>query len=147
MEKCFLAQGRVTYLGHIIDNKGLHHVKKLMLFTRHLNLKMCLNYNIALVSYVNYNKVLSNLSTVMAPLYELLRKYTHWKLSKEQSKAFKQCKTLLHCDILFVHYDLSKQLVLACDASTKGVGCILSHLIDGVERPNAFYSRTLKPVK
>ena len=34
--------------------------------------------------------------------------------------------------------------MLACDASIKGVGCILSHLIDGVERPIAFYSRTLK---
>ena len=44
-----------------------------------------------------------------------------------------------------MHYDPSKQLVLACDASTKGVGCVLSHLIDGVERPIAFYSRTLKP--
>ena len=27
-KKCLLAQDRVTYLGHIIDNKGLHHVKK-----------------------------------------------------------------------------------------------------------------------
>ena len=81
----------------------------------------------------------------MAPLYELLRKDTPWKGGKEQSKAFKQCKTLLHCDSLLVHYDPSKQLVLACDASTKGVGCVLSHLIDGVERPIAFYSRTLKP--
>ena len=27
-EKCLLAQDSVTYLGHIIDNKGLHHVKE-----------------------------------------------------------------------------------------------------------------------
>ena len=27
-EKCLLAQDRVTYLGHIIDNKGLHPVNK-----------------------------------------------------------------------------------------------------------------------
>ena len=46
-----------------------------------------------------------------------------------------------------MHYDPSKQLVLACDASTKGVGCVRSHLIDGVERPIAFYSRTLKPAE
>ena len=37
--------------------------------------------------------------------------------------------------------------MLACDASTKGVGCVLSHLIDGVERSIAFYSRTLKPAE
>ena len=94
-----------------------------------------------------YNTFLSNLSTVMAPLYELLRKDTHWKWGKEQSNAFKQCNMLLHCDSFLVHYDPSKQLVLACDASTKGVGCVLSHLRDGVERPIAFYSRTLKPAE
>ena len=37
--------------------------------------------------------------------------------------------------------------MLACDASTKGVGCILSRLIDGVERLIALYSRTLKPAE
>ena len=37
--------------------------------------------------------------------------------------------------------------MLACDASTKGASCVLSHLIDGVERPIAFYSRTLKPAE
>ena len=95
-----------------------------------------LQYFIGLLYY--YNTFISNLSTVMAPLYELLRKDTPWKWGKEQSKAFTQCKTLLHCDSL---------LVLACDASTKGVGCVLSHLIDGVECPIAFYSRTLKPVE
>ena len=100
---------------------------------------------ISLLCY--YNRFLSNLSTVMAPLYGQLRKYTPWKWGKEQSQAFKQCKTLLHCDSILMHYDPSKQLVLACDASTKGVCCVLSHIIDGVERPIALYSRTLKPAE
>ena len=94
-----------------------------------------------------YNKFISNLSTVVAPLYEILRKCTHWKWGKDKSKAFKQCKTLLYCDSLLVHYAPSKQLVLACDVSTKGGGCVLSHLIDGVERPIALFSRTLKPAE
>ena len=147
-KKCSLAQDRVTYLGHIIDNKGLQHVKKKVDAIHKApepeNVSELQSF-IGLLCY--YNKFLSNLSTVMAPLYELLRKYTPWKRGKEQSKAFKQCKTLLHCDSLLVHYDPSKKLVLACDASTKGVGCVLSHLIDGVERPVAFYSLTLKPAE
>ena len=138
----------MTYLGHIIDNKGLHPVKKKVDAIHKApepeNVSELQSF-IGLLCY--YNKFLSNLSTVMAPLYELLRKDTPWKWGKEQSKAFKQCKTLLHCDSLLVHYDPSKQLVIACDASTKGVGCVLSHLIDGVERPIAFYSRTLKPAE
>ena len=95
-----------------------------------------------------HDKNLDLVFTVLwAPLYELLRKDTPWNWGKEQSKVFKQCKTLLHCDSLLLHYDPSKQLVLACDASTKGVDYVLSHLLDGVEHPIAFYSRTLKPAK
>ena len=89
-EKCLLARDRVTYLGHIIDNKRLHPVKKkvddIHKAPEPENVSE-LQYFICLLCY--YNKFLSNLSTVMAPLYELLRKDTHWKCGKEQSKSFK----------------------------------------------------------
>ena len=93
-EKCLLAQDRVTYLGHIIDNKGLHPVKKKVDAIHKApepeNVSELQSF-IGLLCY--YNKFLSNLSTVMTPLYVLLRKDTPWKWDKEQSKAFKQCKT------------------------------------------------------
>ena len=46
-----------------------------------------------------------------------------------------------------MHCDPSKQLVFACDASTKGVGCVLSHILDGVKRPIALYSHNMKPAE
>ena len=147
-EKCLLAQDRVTYLGHIIDNKVLHHVKKKVDAIHKApepeNVSELQSF-VGLLCY--YNKFLSKLSTVMAPLCELFRKDTPWKWGKEQSKALKQYKTFLHCDSVLVHYDPSKQLVLACDASPKGVGCVISHLIEGVDRPIALYSRNLKPAE
>ncbi|KAG8173738.1 hypothetical protein JTE90_023228, partial [Oedothorax gibbosus] len=48
---------------------------------------------------------------------------------------------------LLVHYDPSKELVLACDASPYGVGAVLSHSINGEDRPIAFASRTLTPAE
>ena len=76
-EKCLLAQDRVTYLGHIIDNKGLHPVKKKVDAIHKApepeNVSELQSF-IGLLCY--YNKFLSNLSTGMAPLYELLRKDT-----------------------------------------------------------------------
>ena len=47
-------------------------------------------------------------------------------------------------DFLLVHYDLKRQLRFACDASSYGLGAVLSHVMDGGrERPVAYASRTL----
>lgn len=44
---------------------------------------------------------------------------------------------------LLVHCDMNKPLVLTCDASTTGVGAVLSPIIDGEEQLKAFESKTL----
>ena len=93
--KWLLAQGRVTYLGHIIDNKVLHPVKKnvdaIPKAPEPENVSE-LQYYIGLLCY--YNKFLSNLSTGMAPLYELLRKDTHWIHTIKGVKAMQNVVTL-----------------------------------------------------
>ena len=69
-------------------------------------------------------------------------------MGKEQQKAFEAAKSALQADSLLVHYDESKALVLACDASQYGLGAVLSHVMeDGQERPVAYASRTLTPAE
>ena len=51
-------------------------------------------------------------------------------------EAFEAAKCALQDDLLLVHYDEAKPLVLACDASKYGLGAVLSHIMeDGKERP------------
>ena len=91
-----------------------------------------------------YQKFLPNLSSVLAPLHELLCKETRWHWGKEQMQAFQKSKDFLKSSRLLVHYDSQKKLTLACDASQYGLGAVLSHRMDdGSEHPIAYASRTL----
>ena len=95
-----------------------------------------------------YQKFLPNLSSVLAPLHELLRKETHWHWGKEQMQAFQKSKDFLKSSGLLVHYDGQKKLTLACDASQYGLEAVLSHRMDdGSEHPIAYASRTLSSRK
>ena len=81
------------------------------------------------------------------PLYCLLKKDVKWTWGKKDD-TFHTAKNALQDDSLLTHYDDSKQLLLACDASKYGLGDVLSHIMeDGEERPIAYASRTLTVVE
>ena len=74
---------------------------------------------------------------------KLLRVDTKWKWDSACKRAFKEVKEALTSEQVLTHYDPEKELILACDASPYGVGTVLSHIVDGKERPIAFASRSL----
>ena len=48
---------------------------------------------------------------------------------------------------MLVHYDVNKPIKLYCDASARGVGACLMHVVNGEEKPVAYTSRTLSPAE
>jgi len=84
---------------------------------------------------------MSHLATKLAPLYDLLQKESKWHWGTIQEQAFQDAMNALWNDTLLVHYDSSKQLVLACDASPMVLEQYYPQ--DGEERPVACGSWTL----
>ena len=61
-----------------------------------------------------------------------------------QQEAFTKLKNKLVAIPVLIVYDKHLSLRLACDASSYGVGAVLSHVLpDNSERPIAFASQTL----
>lgn len=143
-EKCKLLQNSIEYLGHVITPEGIRPSKAkmdaIMLAPEPENIDQLQSF-LGLINY--YAKFLPNSSTILAPLYNLLRKDTKWFWDRECSNAFKASKHLLCENDLLVHFDPSKQIVIACDASPYGVGAILSVVVDGKEKPCFMVSSTL----
>jgi len=70
----------------------------------------------------------------------LLQKEAKWYWGSKQIKAFQEAKKALQDDTLLVHYDSSKQLVLACDSSPYGLETVLSHIMQDREECSVAYT-------
>ena len=111
----------VMYLGHQIDPDGLHPLSDKVQAVKNAARRNVHELK-AHLGLLAYGKFLPDLSTVLAPLYKLPRKDTHWRWTKEEKQAFQASKDLLTSSHLLVHFDSQLKLILACDASSYGVG-------------------------
>ena len=144
-QKCEFFRDSVEYLGHRVDKDGLHPMKCKVDAIKNAptpkNISELRSF-LGLVQY--YGKFMQNLSTILHPLNELLKKDMPWRWTRECEEAFKLCKSQLADSTMLVHYDVNKPVKLQCDASPYGVGAVISHVLEnGEERPIAFASRTL----
>ena len=118
----------VEYLSYVIDSAGLHPTKaKVKAITEApapRNVTELCSF-LGLINY--YGKFLPNLSSTLAPLYQLLQQNTQWQWGDSQVTAFNTAKEALQSSTPLVHYDSSKPLTLACDASPYGIEAVLSH--------------------
>ncbi|KAL1256468.1 hypothetical protein QQF64_012013 [Cirrhinus molitorella] len=135
-DKCTFQADSVTYLGHKISAQGLNPLPEKVRAIKELKSFL------GMVTY--YGKFLPDLSTVLAPLYQLLHHDCQWKWGAAQVAAFTIVKNLLQSASVLVHFDKEKELTVSCDASPYGIGTVLSHVLEeGSEKPIAFASRML----
>ena len=94
--KCLFLVSSVEFLGHKIDSAGLHPFSdKLEAIEAAPTSSMVTELKAYLGLLTYYGKFLSNLSTRLAPLYQLLKKDMVWEWMPARHKAFKESKRLL----------------------------------------------------
>ena len=134
-DKCAFFVPSVEYLGHVISRDGVRPTRaKLDAIIRvqaPKNVKELQSF-LGMVNY--YSKFFPGRAHVLSPLFNLLKKNTRWMWGDAEQNAFDECKRLLSSDCLLAHYDSDMPIVLTCDASSKGIGAVLSHQFpDGTE--------------
>ncbi|KAL0821769.1 hypothetical protein ABMA28_005190 [Loxostege sticticalis] len=144
-DKCDFFKNEVTYLGYVIDKNGIKKssdkVKAIIQAPRPKNLTQLQSF-LGLINY--YRNFVQNASSILSPLYDLLKKGTKWVWATEHEQAFSKIKHILASDEVLTHFDINAKTILTVDASPNGLGAILSQEgPDGLERPISFASRTL----
>ncbi|XP_014665126.1 PREDICTED: uncharacterized protein K02A2.6-like, partial [Priapulus caudatus] len=139
-DKFQLLMEELTFMGHRISKDGLQvddeKVRAVMAMKPPTNMDGLRRF-LGLVNYMA--KFLPNLTEVVQPLRNLMKKDVPWTWSATQDQAFLRVKEMVSNTPVLAFYDPTKDLVLENDASEYGVGSVL--LQDG--RPVAFASRSL----
>lgn len=147
--KCEFFKESVTYLGYKIDKSGLHTDKRkieaIVAAPTPINVTQLKSF-MGLVNF--YAKFCSNMSDILKPLYNLLKKSVQWQWSDDCERAFNKIKQVLSSSPVLAHYDASLPLILSVDSSAYGLGAALTQrYADGSERAVCCASRTLVPAE
>lgn len=172
--KCRFLRRSVKFLGHIISKEGVASdpmkVEAIVnVAERDLMEANGVNPSVGKIRsflgmVIYYQHFIENCSMIAKPLFQLLtgqkkprrgrgvgkrpgavRKLTPDDWTDECRGAFEDLKTALINQVLLAHPDFSKPFILSVDASTSGLGAVLSQVQEGytVARPIVFASKSL----
>ena len=145
LDKSQFMQDEVIYLGHTVSKDGIRPVKSKVEDILKMKAPKSVEELVSFLAGVNYyRRYIENMSQLIAPLEELRKKGVKWKWGKEQQKAWENLRNKLSSDTVLTLYDPKLPLKLDTDASSHGLGAVISHVMpDGTERPVEYISRTL----
>lgn len=96
---------------------------------------------LGLINY--YNKFIPNLSARLYYLYNLLKNGVKFNWDTNCQKAFDESRNCLLETQFLEFYDPKKPIAVVSDASGYGLGGVIAHIVDGVEKPICFTSFSL----
>lgn len=149
IEKCRFSLPQIKFLGHIVDKDGLRpdpaKTSAISEMAHPTNVSQLRSY-VGAINY--YGRFVGQMKQLREPLDRLLKKDAPWKWTAECQKSFDRFKSILVSNLLLTHFDPSKEIIVAGDASKDGLGAVILHRFpDGSVKAIAHASRSLTPAE
>ena len=147
-DKCKFYISECEYVGHLINAEGLSpsppKLDAILQLQPPQDVSQLRSF-LGLTGY--YRRFVWRYANVAAPLNELLQKDRPciWTLACQA--AFNTLKDAIVDDVILKRPDYNQPFLVQVDWSTNGLGAVLSQIHNGVERPSAFQSRSLRPAE
>jgi len=142
--KCCLFRQHIQFLGHMVSANGIEPSPDKLQAIRDWPIPHCLREVRAFYGTASYyRRFVCNFAKTAEPLTRLFSKHCVFEWTDDAQEAFDKLKrALLQTPVLqFPHPDLP--CILDTDASDVAIGAVLSQVVEGEERPIAFFSRVL----
>jgi len=142
--KCVLFRTEIEFLGHLVTPSGVQPLPDKVTAIKDWPTPRCLRDVRAFYGLVGYyRKFVAGFATIAEPLTRLTRKGTKFVWTDEADEAFKKLKeAMLEVPTLAFPYP-DRPCIVDTDSSDVAYGSVLSQIVEGQERPIAFFSRVM----
>jgi len=142
--KCSLFKTEIAFLGHMVCKGSVAPQPEKIQAIREWPTPKCIRDVRAFFGLAPYyRRFVKNFATIAEPLSRLTRKGTIFRWTVDAQLAFVHLKQALIDTTVLAFPVPGHVFVLDTDASGVACGAVLSTVIDGVEKPIAFFSRVL----
>ena len=123
-DKCEFQKTNIKFLGHIIDQNGVHPHPDKMAAVSKMPLSTTVTELRCFLGMVNQlGKITPHLAQLTKPLRDLLSKTNDWHWEPDQEHAFAAVKSELTTAVTLAHYNPDAATKVCMDASSCGLGC------------------------
>ena len=143
-EKCRFRQRRIGYFGSVITAEGISADSGKTAAINALKAPTNVAELRRVLGMVNYlGKFIPKLSSITAPMNQLLKSDVVWLWSPDQQSSFTKMKEIVTSTFVLAYYDVQKPTIVRADASSYGLEAVLLQEHKDGYHPVAFAFRTL----
>ena len=125
-DKCVVKTQELKYLGHIISPDGVKADPAKVAAIVDMPVPECKEDVRRFIGLINYlSKYCPNLSSIAAPLRDLMKKDVVWSWDSNHQQAWLAVKGLIKANVELKLFDPTKPVVVTVDASQRGIGAAL----------------------